>query len=229
MNNTHNKNSPEFLSAISITAWIIITNIIVWIILFILLNINEDYINYFALNPDLIMQGKYIWTIILHMFSHLSPLHLFVNMFALFSFGKLCERIIGRKRFGWFYITAGLVAGILSVLLSYFFGYGFGERILGSPAVYMIGASGAIFGIAGLFVVLLPRLKFSIIFLPFWSFPAYIIVPALLVILWALSIGFNLPVGNVAHFGGLLSGLIYGFYLRNKYQKKVYMLQRMFR
>jgi|SRR3989344_1088147 len=218
-----------FFENLSVTAAIIWLNIIFFVVTIISLYLSKDNISFLALQPNNILHGKYLWTLITHMFVHIEPLHLFFNMFALFSLGKLCEKIIGRKRFFGFYLVSGFIAGLFSVIASGFFGSGLGERIFGSSDVFMIGASGAIFGIAGLFVILLPRLKFSIIFLPFWALPAYIMIPAFLVVLWILSISLNLPVGNMAHFSGLLAGLIYGFYLKNKYKKKVYLLQRMFR
>lgn len=220
------RRKPSLFEKISINSWIIIINVVMFFIILISTYINPENINYFALNPTSIIQGKYLITLITHMFSHYSPGHLFVNMFALMSFGKLCEQIIGRKRFAWFYLIAGLFAGLLSIVLPIFFGYGIGEKIFGAPNTYMLGASGAIFGIAGLFVILIPRLKFSIIFLPFWSFPAYKIIPAILIIMWALSISIGLPIGNVAHFGGFLAGIFYGLYLKTKYKNKVMMLQR---
>jgi membrane associated rhomboid family serine protease len=222
------KKKQNLFERISITTWIIIINVIMFFIILISLYVNPNNINYFALNPSLILQGKYIFTIITHIFSHASPGHLFVNMFALASFGKLCEKIIGRKRFAIFYITAGLIAAALSIILPVFFGHGIGEKIFGSPSTYMLGTSGTIFGIAGLFVILLPRLRFSIIFLPFWSFQAYKIIPAILIIMWALSISIGLPIGNVAHLGGFLAGIFYGLYLKSKYKNKVAMLQRYF-
>jgi membrane associated rhomboid family serine protease len=162
------------------------------------------------------------------MFSHGGIAHLLINMFVLFSLGGLSERIIGRKRFFWFYIISGIFAGLLSVVLSGFFGVSeLGARIFGSPDIFMVGASGAIFAIAGLYVVLLPKLKFAIIFFPFFSFPGYVLIPLVLFGVWALSIVFGWPVGNVAHFGGFIVGLVYGFYLKNKYKRKVKMLQRM--
>lgn len=209
--------------------WIIVLNLIVFVIEFIFLAINPDFISYFAISAKNFLAGKYLWTLIVHMFSHGGFLHLFVNMLALFSLGGLCEKIIGRKRFIWFYLIAGVFAGILSVLLAGFFGFGFWEKVFGSPEVYMLGASGAIFGIAGLFVVLLPKMRFSIIFIPFFSLPGYIMIPAILFLMWAASVAAGLPLGNVAHFGGFLMGLLYGAYLRVKFRKKVEMLQRYFR
>ena len=115
------------------------------------------------------------------------------------------------------------------MVLAGFFGFGFGERVFGSPEVFMVGASGAIFAIAGLYVMLLPKLKFMIIFLPFFSLPAYVMIPGVLFLVWGLSIWFGWPVGNVAHFGGFLAGIGYGWYLKNKYKQKVTRLQRHFR
>jgi len=220
----------------SITTWLIIVNVIISLLVFVLIGIycsaelgSCQIFDLFALKPSTILQGMFLWTLITHMFVHGSFFHLFINMFVLFSLGGLSERIIGRKRFFWFYILSGIFAGALSVVLPGFFGFGFGERIFGSPEIFMVGASGAIFAIAGLYVVLLPRLKFGIIFFPFFSLPAYIMIPAALFVVWGLSILFNWPIGNVAHFGGFLAGLAYGAYLKNKYSRKVEMLQKMFR
>lgn len=60
--------------------------------------------------------------------------------------------------------------------------------------------------------------------MPLWLTPIVAIVPLVLISLFV-----SLPIGNTAHFGGLLAGLVYGLYLRAKYQKKVNMLQRYFR
>lgn len=211
------------------TWWIILITSFVSVLGLIAAMIYPNAWNYFALKPSDIFQGKYLWTIITHMFFHGGILHLFVNMFALFSLGGLCERIIGRKRFVWLYLLSGIFAGLLSVVLSGFYGNSeLGARIFGSPDVWMVGASGALFAVAGLFVVLLPRIRFSIIFLPFFSLPAYIMVPLLLVLMWVATVAASLPLGNVAHFGGFLFGLSYGFYLRLKYKKKVEMLGKYF-
>lgn len=231
------KNSGFFarVSSLSVVSKIIIVNILIFIFLnisFLFLNsVGQDSIlSNFALQPSAILHGQFLWALVLHMFSHVWVWHILFNMIALFSLGGLCERIIGGRKFFWFYMIGGLFAGILSVVLAGLFGYGYwGVRIFGSPDSFMLGASGAIFAIAGLFVVLLPRLRFSIIFLPFITFPAYIIVPVILLLTWAVTITSNLPIGNVAHLGGFIVGLAYGYYLRLKYPKKIKLLQQMFR
>lgn len=215
---------------LSTVATLIILTSILSIIGFFLIALSESYIDYIALKPENILQGKFLWTLLTHMFMHGNLFHLLVNMFVLFSLGSLCERIIGRKRFIWFYLLSGIFAGLLSVLLAGFLGTtDLGARIFGSPEIFMVGASGAIFAIAGLYVMLLPRLRFMIIFLPFFSLPAYIMVPGMLILMWIFSIFGNWPIGNVAHFGGFLAGIFYGLYLRTKYKRKVKQLQRYFR
>jgi len=220
----------ERLRAFSVVTWLIIITSIISLISFVLFASSEDYVQYLALRPDTILQGKFLWTLLTHIFVHGGFAHLLINMFVLFSLGSLIEKIIGRKRFIWFYLASGLFAGILSVLLAGFFGYSdLGAKIFGAPDIFMVGASGAIFAIAGLYVLLLPRVKFMILFLPFFSLPAYIMVPLVLFITWGASALAGWPIGNVAHFGGFLMGIFYGLYLRTKYKRKVLRLQKMFR
>jgi membrane associated rhomboid family serine protease len=67
--------------------------------------------------------------------------------------------------------------------------------------------------------------KFAIpIELPMWLLPIIAIVPLIIV-----SYFVPLPIGNSAHFGGLVVGLIYGFYLRKKFPRKTKNLNRLFR
>ena len=226
MNNYKNLSAKRW----SLITWLIIITSIISVIGFIVMTYFPDKFIYLALNPINIMSGKYLWTIITHMFIHGSIAHLAINMFVLFSLGSLCEKIIGRKRFFWFYLISGIFAGLLSVFLAYYFGpTQLGERIFGSPNTSMVGVSGAIFAIAGLYVILLPKLKFMIIFLPLFSLPAYIMIPIVLFLTWIVSFLGNFPIGNAAHLGGFLVGLSYGLYLKTKYKRKVVMLQKMFR
>lgn len=228
MNEYRSVRPKRNVSQWSVTAWLIFLNIVVFIIVLLLQTVyGEQVLNYVALNPANILQGKYLWTLVTHMFMHASFLHILVNMFVLYSLGGFCEKIIGRKRFLWFYLISGLIAGLLAVFLAGFYGYGFWEKIFGAPNIYMVGASGAIFAVAGIFVTLLPRMRFSIIFLPFFSLPGYIMIPLVLILTWLASVAANLPVGNVAHLGGLLCGVVYGYYLRSRYRNKIRALDRM--
>jgi len=218
-----------WLKNLSITNVIILVNLLFYILSTILFVINQDFIKYLAIQPNFIMHGQYLWTIITSIFVHGGFFHLFINMFVLFSMGSLCERIIGRKRFFWFYLLSGVIAGLLFVILAYFFGNSIiGAKFFGSPFDFAVGASGAIFAIAALFMILIPKMRFSIIFLPFFSLPGYIMIPFVLFATWIISSTANFGIGNTAHLGGFLCGIIYGLYLRFKYPKKINALSKFF-
>ncbi len=219
----------QWLRGLSGVGLIMLVTVLISIIAMIWWALEPGAISYFALRADFIASGQNLWTLILHMFVHANLMHLFVNMFVLFSLGGLCERLIGKRRFFGVYLVAGIFAGALSVVAALMFGNGVVESIVGRANDFMVGASGAIFALAGLLMVLLPRLRFSIIFLPFFSLPAYIMVPAVLVITWIISVLAGWNIGNVAHFGGFAVGVGYGYYLRLKYRRKVKLLERHFR
>ena len=230
------KKKRNIFGNLSATTLIIYVNIIFFMIATILLFFIPNFFNYIALNATNIFQGKYVWTFLTSMFMHAPgrfipflSFHLLINMFVLFSLGGMMERIIGKKRFLLFYLISGLIAGLLFVFLSYFFGNtDLGSRIFGSPTISAVGASGAIFAIAGLFMVLTPKIKFMIIFLPFFSLPAYLMIPLVLFGTWLVSSSTGFLIGNTAHFGGFLCGVIYGLYLRKKYPRKIKILNTRF-
>ncbi len=208
-----------FFSNLSITNWIILVNIIFFFFAFLLLAQNQSFLDYIALKPSNILQGKKLWTILTSMFMHGSFSHLFVNMISLMFIGNFVEQIIGRKRFFWFYMLSGLVAGLAFVFLALIFS--------NELNIYAVGASGAIFGLGGLLMILTPRLPvllFFVIPMPMWLAMLFLLFG-----LWIISFFAGLPIGNTAHLGGLICGLVFGLYLRKKYKKKVMVLNRMFR
>lgn len=202
------------------TGWLILINVVAFVGFLLLINsVGEEVaINWVAIQPGNFLSGVAVWTLITSMFMHAGLGHLFVNMISLLFVGSFTERLIGRKRFLWVYLGGGLFAGLFFVLVAY---------LTGSDLnVYAVGASGAIFALGGLLAVLTPRLPvlvFFIIPMPMWMAMIF-----LLGILWVLSWTAGLPIGNVAHLGGLLVGLGYGFYLKRKYPQKTAMISRYF-
>ena len=203
----------------SVNVNIILINLTAFILFFTLIRLNVFSIEDIAIKPANIIQGKYLWTFLTSMFMHGGFFHLFVNMFSLLFIGGLIEQLIGRKRYLWFYLISGLVAGLFFVLLSFVF-----PRDMDTFAV---GASGALFGISGLMVILTPNLPLYVMFIPI-SIKAKYAIPGLLIILWLISFTGELPVGNTAHLGGLIAGLIYGIYLKTKYKRKTAYINRYF-
>ncbi len=149
---------------LSVNTILILINVAMFILLSILVSINPALVNYFALNPSNILHGQYLWTFLTSMFSHVYFWHLAFNMISLFFIGILIEKILGPKRYLFFYIAAGLFAGIVFVLLAGFFGTSqWGASLFGSPNIAGLGASGAIFGLVGLLAVLTPKNRVSLI------------------------------------------------------------------
>jgi membrane associated rhomboid family serine protease len=149
---------------LSVNTILILINVAMFILLSILISINPALVNYFALNPSNILHGQYLWTFLTSMFSHIYFWHLAFNMISLFFVGILIERILGPKRYLFFYTAAGLFAGIVFVLLAGFFGTSqLGASLFGSPSIAGLGASGAIFGLVGLLAVLTPKNRVSLI------------------------------------------------------------------
>ena len=216
----------ERVTGVTVIIW---TSVALSIALWVLASRDIRWVSFFALHPDSIASGEHIQTLVTHIFVHATLLHLFVNMFVLSNLGPLCERIVGRRMFLRFYLFAGIWAGALSAALSLAFGRGWGERVFGGPEIYLLGGSGAIFAIAGFFVVVLPRLRFSIIFLPFWAFPAYIMVPVVLLATWAFSIVGDFPIGNAAHAGGFLAGLVFGLYAKRQFRGRIQWIESLAR
>jgi len=217
-----------FFERMSLTNTLVLINVVVFMLLWIsiLSGFTETIINYLALNPTLFFQG-YVWTLFTSMFMHIIFIHLFVNMISLFFIGNFVEKLIGRRRYLWFYMISGLVGGIFFVVLAYFGQFvPNGEAIFGGFDIAALGASGALFGLGGLLAVLIPRLKVLVFFII--PMPMWLGMTVLMFGFWIATATAGLPIGNTAHFGGLVVGVVYGFYLRKRYARKVKMLNKMF-
>src|SRR3990167_10601452 len=129
-------------SFLSVTSILILINIMAFILFYILIGTKITPLDFIAIKPSNILHGNYLWTFITSMFMHAGFFHLFVNMLSLLLVGSFIEKIIGKKRYFWFYMTAGIFAGLLFVLLSLVFTADINS--------FAVGASGALFGIVGL-------------------------------------------------------------------------------
>jgi uncharacterized protein len=200
------------------TGILIALNVLAFFVFFILIGYSPTTISLVALQPAAALAGKNLWTFLTSMFMHGSFTHLLVNMISLMFIGGFVEKLIGKKRFLWLYLSGGLFAGLLFVIVS--------MLTKSDLNVYAVGASGAIFCLGGLLAVLTPRLPVLVFFII--PMPMWMAMIGMLVIIWLASAAIGLPIGNVAHLGGLLVGLGYGFYLKKKYPRKTKMISRYF-
>jgi len=204
----------------SYTSILIGVNVVAFFLFFLLVAGSSESVavSWIALMPASILAGTRLWTFVTSMFMHAGIGHLFVNMISLMFIGNFVEKLIGKKRFVLLYFGGGIFAGLFFVLIALATGTDLN--------VYAVGASGAIFALGGLLAVLTPRLPvlvFFIIPMPMWAAMGFLMFG-----LWALSFGLGLPIGNTAHFGGLIVGLGYGFYLKRRYPRKTAMIGKYF-
>jgi len=213
------KKRKSIFKTFSVTLILIFINVVAFILFALLISSNIVTIDSIAIKPSNILQGKYIWTFFTSMFMHGGLFHIFANMFSLLFIGSLVEKILGVKRYLYFYLISGLFAGLFFVLSSLIF--------TADLNTFAVGASGALFGLIGLLMLLTPNLPVYIMFIPIPIKMKYA-APGILVVLWFISIAGNVPIGNTAHLGGLIIGLAYGLYLRNKYKRKTKYISKYF-
>jgi membrane associated rhomboid family serine protease len=208
---------------VSINTKLIFLNVICFILFSLLIYFKVLSIDSVAIKPSNVMEMKYLWTFLTSMFMHAGFFHLLVNMHSLFFVGSITEKILGGKRYLGFYLIAGLFAGLFFVLTT-LIPYSFFSNDFNT---YAVGASGALFALVGLLMLITPNLRVFVMFIPIPIKLKYA-GPGMLVVLWLISIAGDVPIGNMAHLGGLLVGLIYGVYLRKKYPNKIKNLNNIF-
>jgi len=141
------------------------------------------------------------WLILTSMFLHGGSMHLLFNMYALWIFGPLIEHRIGRRRFLFAYFASGILAGIFFTVFN--------------PNSFAVGASGAIMGILGIVIVLLPNMRVLFFFVIPMSMRTAGILFALIDLIGFVSSA-NTGIAHIAHLGGLAFGVSYGIYLLKK-------------
>jgi rhomboid protease GluP len=146
----------------------------------------------------LIAAGEY-WRLLTAMFLHIGVMHLFFNAYALFALGTELERLLGWGRFVVIYLLSGLYGSLVSYALS--------------PNL-SAGASGAIFGLIGALAAFFALHRQQ---LGSWGQRRLANIAFLIII--NLFLGFTQPgIDNLAHLGGLLSGLPLGLALAPRYK-----------
>jgi len=174
--------------------------IVINFIFFIATLAREDIITRLGLAPFLFSERP--WTLVTAMFVHSGFWHLFGNMVTLYFFGTFLVRLIGSNWFLLVYLVGGIAGNALYLWL-------------GEPFSLAIGASGAVYAVAGALVVLVPRLTVRLYFIlpvPLWA------VVLIFLVIWSFVPG----VAWQAHIGGLAAGLIAGFFFRRRIRVDFY-------
>lgn len=161
------------------------------------------FIEHYALVPDRL----YLPSFVTSMFLHGGWMHLIGNMWFLWVFGSHIEDAMGSARFFIFYLISGVASAAVQFMIS-----------LGSP-IPTLGASGAIAGVMGAFLMLYPRVRvvtliFIVVFVTTYDLPA-----AFMLIYWfalqllsglgsLASVAQAQSIAWFAHVGGFLAGIL---------------------
>jgi membrane associated rhomboid family serine protease len=178
------------------------------------------------------------WQVVTHMFMHGGVVHLLFNMFALWMFGRILERVWGPKRFLFYYLVTGLGAAFTHELVQYMqynkamslltpeqlqYVYDNGKSFLlqyrNIPDVQMgnlnlilniptVGASGAVFGVLLAFGVLFPNTQLMFLFPPIPVKAKYVVIGYGLIELYLAITSPGSNIAHAAHLGGMIFGYI---------------------
>lgn len=142
--------------------------------------------------------GEAPWRLVTSLFLHIGFMHLLFNMFALYYFGQVAERMFGAVNFLALFLLSGVGGNLLNNFL------GLHSVMAGEPPIISAGASGGIMGIGmALLVTALTKTSFNNFALNFRS----------LLIVMAINLGYGFLVGgidNASHVGGAIVGGLLG-------------------
>lgn len=137
-----------------------------------------------------VIEGQY-WRLLTNTFLHGGLMHVLMNMYGLLFVGIFLEPLMGGKRFAFAYLGTGILASIASIWWH--------------QNTVSVGASGAIFGMYGIFLALLTTNLFP------KDFKRTFLISTSVFVGYNLLYGLTGGIDNAAHIGGLLSGLIIGY------------------
>ena len=178
--------------------WLLIINIAVFIPSFLSRPIGNLLLTWFSVFPVNLGTSLQIWRLVSYQFMHDGIRHVFFNMLMLYFFGPLLERLWGSNRFLKFYLICGTMGGVFYTILVW-------VGLL-SPG-YLVGASGALFGILAAGAILFPNMMVYVMGI----FPLPLIILALIgaaVSFLFLLTGSNAG-GQAAHLAGMAAGAVY--------------------
>ena len=191
--------------------------IIINVLVMIMITLNEGFmIEHFALFYPASPFFK-PWQFITHMFMHGGFWHIFFNMYTLWIFGSVLERIWGWKKFLVFYFVTGLGAALLHTGVQFIEAQVYMSQIAdGSLAAQTalhqlkltptVGASGAIYGVLIGFAMLYPDAMLTLIFPPVSLKAKWFVIIFAVIELFTGVFGIGGGIAHFAHLGGMLFG-----------------------
>ncbi|MBN1803840.1 MAG: rhomboid family intramembrane serine protease [Sedimentisphaerales bacterium] len=203
----------QFPSITPIVKWLLIINITVFLAGFLINRIEYLQYEYFSVYPKNVKTSMQLWRYITYQFLHGGLWHIFVNMFVLYFFGTMLEKLWGSKKFLTFYLICGMTGGIFYPVLVHI-----GWLRVGT----LVGASGAILGMLAAAAILFPKMIVYIYGVIPMRMSVFAIIMCIISLLSVLRPGKTENAGGeAAHLGGMCAGVVY--VLSEKWRQKVKM------
>ena len=221
----YSNNRGGFLSSMpTAIRHIIVINVLVMIMTY--LNENFMYEHFALFYPT--SQFFHWWQPVTHMFMHGGFWHLFFNMYTLFNFGSVLERVWGTQKFLIFYFVTGIGAaaihtGVEWIQMQSWLTQAAEGSMAAQSAIHVlkltptVGASGAIYGVLMGYAMLYPDSVLTLIFPPI-SMKAkwFVLIFAAIELLTGVT-GTGGGIAHFAHLGGLIFGFLLIWYWKKKH------------
>lgn len=200
---------PAYRGGLSLTIWLVIVNAAAFVVQ------NLAYLAFPASPPAAVspvdhlfalslggLKSGFVWQLLTFQFMHGGMLHLILNCFAIYMFGRDVEEALGRRSYLTLYFAGGVIGGLFQML-----GAVVSQRFFGGEVV---GASAGAFALIAAFAVLYPERPLTLLL--FFVLPITLRAKYLLLISGLLAVlGMLVPggVAHAAHLGGMLTGIAY--------------------
>jgi membrane associated rhomboid family serine protease len=199
----HYMRQPTFGSFWSATVVLLVVNVAAFVLQNVLYRFTSLPVDgWFALSVGGLQQG-FVWQLLTYQFMHGNWLHLLLNCWAIYVFGREVEETLGRSKFLTLYFSSGIIGGLLYALAGLLLPHRFG-----GPAV---GASAGAFGLVAAFATLYPERPLMLLL--FFIIPVNMRAKFLLLFSGLLTVfGLVFPTDNIAHaahLGGMLTGIVF--------------------
>jgi len=199
------RSTERVYSTAAVTTTLIVLNLLVFLYQ---VTMSPPALNRFVSQWGIVPDHLQVFSLLTSMFLHGGWMHVLGNMLFLWVFGRNVEDLIGGSRFLIFYLLCGFAAAVVHVITNPY------------SRMPTIGASGAIAGVMGAYLVKFPRARI-ITLVPIFVFITTMEIPAALLLLYWFGIQFLSGIGSLAeadytgggiawfaHIGGFIAGML---------------------
>ena len=159
--------------------------------------------NFFALSVEGLKHG-FVWQLLTYQFMHAGLLHIFLNCWVIYVFGREIEKTLGPQKFLALFFASGVIGGLLQSGIGWILPDYFGGAT--------VGASAGAFGLVAAYAILFPERELALIFPPMILRAKTLLIFSAVLALLSIAWGIAFPISNIAnaaHLGGMLTGVFF--------------------